>query len=565
MRINSRVIPLSILFGFGLNACTSMSKETSGVALTQNSSAHRYSDWTLREKIGQLLIIGYRDNEQIGDVMPGGVALFSWSMKSVEQTRQLTQEIQNIGHQKLKAPLLIATDHEGGRVIRLRRGMTLFPEASAVGLANDPKLSKRVGHAVGEELAYLGINANFAPVLDMGGAESFLGNRIWGENPEQVSQMTGAYIEGLQETGVMSVAKHFPGHGASADDAHFGAPVNRKNLQTLWSEDFYPFRHAVMEQVPAMMTAHVRVPEVDRLPASMSPRFLSRILRDTFKFDGVIITDDLEMKGAQDNLLSVGDLALQALIAGSDMILIVWSKSDQKQIIARIEKAIRVGEWSESELDRKLDRILTMKSKWVENSKWQKNHVLQDSPMRSKAHLELASEIESVPVQWRGPKSAALREELRSRWSSKWRVGLPSLAYARYWKSWRPQDDVTVLEKRMGSQALKDASAQFSPMACTSTPCVMVTEAANQSSEDLYKHMQWAVGPESVDKNLRAPTAVAVTNGGMIWAHMGLEPALESINSRSAIVLLGSSGLARLQRFSDDLTPAKSNSSAGAR
>lgn len=538
--------------------------------MAQHSYVSRYSDWTLREKIGQLLIVGYRDNEQLLDIKPGGVALFSWSMNSVDQTRALTQEIRNIGHQKLKAPLLIATDHEGGRVIRLRHGMTLFPEASAVGSVNDVNLSKQVGHAVGEELAYLGINANFAPVLDLGGAESFLGNRIWGENPEQVSRMTGAYIEGLQETGVMSVAKHFPGHGASADDAHFGAPVNRKSLQNLWSQDFYPFQQAVVEKVPAMMTAHVRVPEVDRLPASMSPRFLSRILRSTFKFDGVIITDDLEMKGAQDNLLSVGDLALQALIAGTDMILIVWSKTDQKQIVGRIEKAIKSGEWNEAELDRKLERILAMKSKWVENAEWVKNHDQTQSPMRSKAHLELANLIEAGPVQWKGPQSQAIRAQLRVNSDAKWRVGLPSSAYAKYWKAWRPQDDIRILEKRMSSQMLQDARAQFSPQACLRTICVVVTEAANQSSEDWYEHMQWAVGPNAM-AGVHAPasrepsTGSTLAAGGVIWAHMGLEPALESINSRSAVVLLGSSGLARLRKFSKDLSSAKSSTSIGAR
>jgi beta-N-acetylhexosaminidase len=510
------------------------------------------SHWTLREKIGQLLIIGYRDDKQITELAPGGVALFSWSMKNATQTRELTTKLRALAKQKLKAPLLISTDHEGGRVIRLREGMTRFPEASAIGTANDRDLAFRVGKAVGEELAYLGIDANFAPVLDLGGTESFLGNRLWGQDPRQVGEMTGAYIQGLQDSGVVSVAKHFPGHGPSGEDAHFSVPVNHKTLQALWSEDFRPFQQAVLEKVPAMMTAHVRVPEVDRLPASMSSRFLSRILRDTFKFEGVIVTDDLEMKGAQESTLSPGDLALQALIAGSDMLLIVWSKEDQRAIVARIERAISRGEWSEAELDRKLMRILKLKSRWVGGERWQANHVRSDVPLRSRAHLDLVDEINAKPLTWLGEQALQLREAFAKAKARPWRVALPKGPYAAYWKSLRPSDEIFVHERRLNSATLKLLKEKFSATECQARACLVLTEAVAQTSMPFYEYVKSLVKAADAGTALKSPASVesATSGGGLLWAHMGLAPQVERAAPNTAVVVLGASGLPRFRQLS---------------
>ncbi len=514
------------------------------------------STWTLKERIGQLLIIGYRDPEQISEIMPGGVALFSWSMKSVEQTRELTQKIRELGKRQLKAPLFIATDHEGGRVMRLRNGMTLFPEASAIGTSNDLDLARRVGKAVGEELAYLGIDANFAPVLDLGGAESFLGNRLWANNAGDVAALTGAYIQGLQDTGVVSVAKHFPGHGTSANDSHFSVPVNDKKLRTLWGEDFKPFKQAVIEKVPAMMTAHVRVPEVDRLPASMSSRFLSRILRDTFKFEGVIITDDLEMKGAQESMLTAGDLGLQALIAGSDMLLIVWSKKDQKSILSRVEKAILSGEWSEAELDRKLARVLKLKSEWLENTQWNEYHDKRVSPLKSKKHLALVDEINAKPLRWMGISSKEIGQKFAKSHRSAWRVALPKGDYAEYWKTIRPQDEVFIHERRLSASKFEELKRKFSSTECAQKLCMILTESATQSYAAFYQHVITLIGsPLSEAKAPASDSSAEVNSGSILWAHMGLEPNVAGMANNTGLVILGGSGLPRFKQLSLELAP----------
>jgi beta-glucosidase-like glycosyl hydrolase len=503
------------------------------------------STWTLKEKIGQLLLVGYRDDQQIKEMLPGGVALFSWSMKSVSQTRELTKKIRELGDKNLKAPLLIATDHEGGRVIRLRDGMTLFPEASVIGTSNDIDLSRRVGQAVGKELAYLGIDANFAPVLDLGGAESFLGNRVWGHDAGEVANMTGAYIQGLHDVGVISVAKHFPGHGPSPEDAHFSVPVNHKKLVALWEEDLHPFKQAVIEKVPAMMTAHVRVPEVDRLPASMSPRFLSRILRDTFQFEGVIITDDLEMKGAQESRMTPGDLALQSLVAGSDMLLIVWSKKDQRQTIERVEKAIRSGEWSESELDRKVQRILRLKSNWIGGQKWKEAHNQALSPLRSKKHLAIVDEINSQPFHWSGLDSSKVLKQFSSARHKQWRVALPKGSYVSYWRSFRPHDEVYMHEPRMSSAHEDLIKTKFSPKECLMRNCLVLTESATRSSAPFYRHLKSVIQSDLTSSSSGA--------GAFVWAHMGLKPPVTNMSPNASLVILGGTGLPRFRQLSLEL------------
>lgn len=516
-------------------------------------SEHNLDGWSLREKIGQLMIVGYRDDAQVLDIQPGGVALFSWSLKNVEQTRNLTHHLKKLSEEKLRSPLLVAIDHEGGRVMRLRDGMTPFPEASLLGLTGNVNLARKVGQAAARELSYLGIHANFAPVLDIGSSSSFLGNRIWGSDPKVVAEMTSSYIQGLQEEGVMSVAKHFPGHGTSPEDAHFSTPTNLKSFRELWSEDIKPFQQAVYQKVPAMMTAHVRVPVVDQLPASMSSRFLSRILRESVGFDGVIITDDLEMKGVQEEKFSSGDLALQALIAGSDMLLIVWSKRDQKNIVERIEKAIKSGEWSEAELDKKVNRILTMKSSWIQNKAWKKNNESNVPPMKTKQHSRVLSELINQPIHWINQTS---RDQMKSRFEPEdemsWVVALPSGGYSKLWKKWRPQDEVIVYEKRAMDADLGLIRQKFTNNTCEQKKCLFFSEPF---SGDAYLELEEFL-KSSVSCRQPGETGHAdiLKPRSFLWVHMGLMPNLnEPLCDGSGVAALGASGTSRFYRFFNTL------------
>ncbi|WP_212755953.1 glycoside hydrolase family 3 N-terminal domain-containing protein [Flexivirga aerilata] len=246
----------------------------------------------------------------------GGVVYFSHNIGDVEQTAALSAQLHAAGE------VLIATDEEGGIVSRLgARGGSPHVGAAALGRADDPGLTRRVAAAIGHDLAASGIDIDLAPVVDVNSnpANPVIGVRSFGATAELVSRHGVAYVEGLQHTGIAATAKHFPGHGDTAVDSHVGLPHVDAPMEVLRERELAPFAAVVRAGVQAVMTAHVIIGAVDPdRPATISPAAL-RMLRDELGFDGVIMSDALDMSAIRDTI-GLGEGCVQALLAGADLL-----------------------------------------------------------------------------------------------------------------------------------------------------------------------------------------------------------------------------------------------------
>jgi beta-N-acetylhexosaminidase len=245
----------------------------------------------------------------------GGITLFAYNVRDPEQLGTLTARLREAG-----GDLLVAIDEEGGDVTRLEaaRGSS-FPGNLALGVVDDPSLTAEVAAAIAGLLAGCGVNVNLAPVADVNTNPDnpVIGVRSFGADPVLVARHVAAFVEGTQRQGIAACAKHFPGHGDTAVDSHVGLPVVAGDLEPA----LLPFRAAIAAGARAVMTAHLVVPALDEKPATLSPRILGRLLRDELGFDGLVITDALEM-GAISTGVGVAEGAVHALAAGADALCV---------------------------------------------------------------------------------------------------------------------------------------------------------------------------------------------------------------------------------------------------
>lgn len=262
------------------------------------------------------------DREVLTHPLVGGVILFARNYADVEQLRVLTAELA-----ALKSPrLLIAVDHEGGRVQRFRVGFTRVPAMRTVGKLYEESperaldQAREYGATIGRELDEAGIDLCFAPVLDRdGGVSKVIGDRAFAETTELIVPLARAFRAGLNSVGLAATGKHFPGHGAVAADSHEELPVDRRPLADIQARDLQPFQALIDDGIESIMTAHVRFPAVDERPASFSRVWLRGLLRGEMHYNGAVFCDDLSMGGAK----VVGDIAERArlaLDAGCDML-----------------------------------------------------------------------------------------------------------------------------------------------------------------------------------------------------------------------------------------------------
>lgn len=220
-------------------------------------------------------------------------------------------------------PPFIGIDQEGGRVHRLPKPFTHFPAAALIGAKKNPNLAYRCGRATAAELSLVGINLNFAPVLDVNSnpQNPIIGDRSFAAQPQQAIEMSSAWMAGLRAGGIVPCGKHFPGHGDTEQDSHFVLPVVEKSLAELEAAELAPFAHACRSGIEALMTAHVRFTALDPdLPATLSEQIVTGLLRHQFGYDGVVFSDDMEMKAISDNFAS-DDAAALAVCAGVDVLL----------------------------------------------------------------------------------------------------------------------------------------------------------------------------------------------------------------------------------------------------
>ncbi len=279
------------------------------------------------------------DEARLRHPLTGGVILFSKNFANPAQLAALTTAIHN-----LRTPhLLIAVDHEGGRVQRFQDGFTKILAMRELGTlwdqskAQAKQLATQAGYVLAAELRAHGVDFSFTPVLDLDYGESgVIGDRALHRYPQAVSDLAQALIAGLKKAGMSSVGKHFPGHGFVRADSHLEVPVDDRALVDLELEDLVPFRQLSHYGMTAIMPAHVIYPKVDSLPAGYSSIWLKQILRTQLEFDGVIFSDDLSMEGARIGN-TVVDRAHAALTAGCDMVLLCNDGKGADELLAGLQ------------------------------------------------------------------------------------------------------------------------------------------------------------------------------------------------------------------------------------
>ena len=328
---------------------------------------------------------------------PGGVTLFrSLNMGSPQQIRSLTDSLQRLARELDMPPLLIATDQEGGQLMAVGDG-TPLPGNMALGATRSSELARKAGEVLGRELSALGINVDYAPCADVNvnPENPVVGTRSFGEDPELVAYMTAAMIKGIQSQGVAATVKHFPGHGDTASDSHHGPGTVPHSLERLHAVELPPFKAALGADAKMVMTAHLGIPSIDgpdAPPATLSPNVINGLLRRDLGFDGVVVTDALDMRAIRQGELLREDAVLAAN-AGADLLLVTSDPLDQARVFEALVNGVQTGQLMLDELQASVARITRLKT-WLSENATQPDL----SVVRSDAHMKVADEIAEASI-----------------------------------------------------------------------------------------------------------------------------------------------------------------------
>ena len=332
----------------------------------ENTVASIVSGMSVRDMVGQMFVVsvgGTRPDYYIEKMVRkrniGGVILRGYNMKSEGQVESLTGSLQQLSMQTEPAvPLFVAVDQEGGDIASAP-WVAPQPAAAEVGNRGDPSEAHDIAATMGRQLLRAGVNTDFAPVVDTGFGAA-IGNRSYGEDPELVARMGAAAVEGFEEAGVVSTAKHFPNHGPATTDSHVSLPVIRHDAKTIESYDLPPFEAAIEAGVPMVMVGHLLYPAIDpHNPASLS-RDAIGMLRSDLGFDGVIVTDDLAMAGAKGGG-TPAEAAVKAVQAGADLLIVSSPPQQQADAYDAVVDAVESGEIPRSRIEKSVARLLTVK------------------------------------------------------------------------------------------------------------------------------------------------------------------------------------------------------------
>ena len=384
-----------------------------GVALGETSDAADIdailAGMTLEEKVGQMMVAAFRIwkevppegaesaeepeainitelNDEIRaclrDYHFGGVVLYAENCRDAEQVLRLVSQLQTENRAGGGLPLLVAADQEGGTVARLGFG-TSGVGNMALAATGDPGNARRMAAIHGEELRLVGVNTDFAPVMDVNNHPNnpVIGVRAFGDEPQRVSEYGLAFLEGLRSTGTIATLKHFPGHGDTGVDSHTGLPLIERSYDELKAVELVPFQAAIDAGADAVMTAHIQYPQIEKetyvsvstgeeitLPATMSRVILTDILRGEMGFEGVVFSDALDMAAIKDHFTDEDKVKL-TINAGVDMLLLpLITDTDlfqqNKDMVDTAVRLVREGEISEARVDEAVRRILTLKRKY---------------------------------------------------------------------------------------------------------------------------------------------------------------------------------------------------------
>ena len=330
---------------------------------------------SIKEMLGQSLMVGFPGHVAPPETLDliaaghvGGVILFSRNFASPEQARDLTAILQRAAREAGHLlPLLIATDQENGVVRRTGPGATYFPGNMALGAIASEEATEAVARATGEELRALGVTMNLAPDVDVANnpANPVIGVRSFGGEPELVARLGAAAVRGYRAGGVAATIKHFPGHGDTGVDSHLALPVITADHARLDAIELLPFRAGIAAGTDAVMTAHIAVPALTgspTLPATLAPQILRGLLRNELGFGGVIISDCLEMRAISEGV-GIARGAVEALLAGADIILISHLDERQRAGLTALREAVASGEISEDTVRAAAERVLRLKQR----------------------------------------------------------------------------------------------------------------------------------------------------------------------------------------------------------
>ena len=323
--------------------------------------------------IGQMIVMDLRGttvSEDIAKMLEagplGGFLLFPGNDAAPEQVRRLTDSLRELSS---SYPPMIAIDQEGGRVLRLKKPFTQIPAMRRLGAKNDEGLALEIGKVFGSELRAVGINTDFAPVvdLDLNPDNQVIGDRALHSDPQVVSRLACAIIRGLQSEKIVTCAKHFPGHGASREDSHLELPTVSEDAQLVRGRELGPFKDAIACGAETVMIGHIRYPAFDKYhPASLSEPVITGLLRKEMGFDGVIVVDSLEMKALAG--IPVGDRAFMAARAGADIMLIAEGLESAKTIHMMLCQAVTMGLLPVEKITDAFSRIMKLKEKFLKPS-----------------------------------------------------------------------------------------------------------------------------------------------------------------------------------------------------
>lgn len=344
-------------------------EKVTGLQLTRSTPTlkQQIAAMPLDEKVGQLVLTGFEGTtvtpilkQAIEEAHIGHVILFSKNITTPQQLQALNTSILAL---RSPQPLWITVDEEGGNVSRIPDGLTVLPTAARLAKNYTTENVTALAASQGKLLRALGFTVNFAPVLDVNSNPNnpVIGSRAFSTDVETVNAYASAFTNGLQQSGLVAVGKHFPGHGDTATDSHVSLPKINKTMEQLQKTELAPFQYAIDNGIDMLMIGHLLVPALDDTPASYSRAIMHTLLREKMGFNGVVITDDLTMQAIN---MPIADAAVKSIVAGADIVLIGHGTEQAIAATKALQAAVTAGTLTEDELNARVYRILSLKERY---------------------------------------------------------------------------------------------------------------------------------------------------------------------------------------------------------